>query len=78
MYKTVTEDYLDGRGGSSEAFRMYLQQGQRIGQAFFNALGPADQEILRSTAQDPFYESGQALIHLAIEFLLDNEGSNNV
>lgn len=70
---TLAEDYLNSRGGSPTTFQNCLTEGQRIGQAFFNALSEKDQERLRGTTRDPFYiEHGPAL-HKVIEWLLDTE-----
>lgn len=70
---TLAEDYLEGYGGSVSEYRSNLERGQRIGQAFFNAVNDEDRELLRGTSHDPFYvQHGPALIKI-IEWLLDRK-----
>lgn len=75
---TLAEDYLDGNNGSSEDYRRMLSKGQRIGQAFVNALSEFDYHRLTGSLYDPFYAEGspfqvQSKVYEAIEFLMDNE-----
>lgn len=69
----LAEDYLAGYGGSPSEYRYNLKVGQRIGQAFFNALSGADQELLSGTTHDPFYSMHGPAVLRAIEFLLDSK-----
>lgn len=68
--QTVAEDYLDAYGKPAE-FRANLAMGQRIGQAFFNALSSMDQEYLRGGMTDPFFENDSKSVEAAVERLLD-------
>lgn len=70
---SLAEDYLAGRGGSVYEYHYNMSEGQRRGQAFFNALSGRDQELIRGSGYDTFYTVGHAAIEKAIEFLLDNE-----
>jgi hypothetical protein len=70
---TLAEDYLEGRDGSVNLYRHNLELGQRIGQAFFNALSPGDQKRLRATDFDPFYDNSSGVVYTAIEYLLGTE-----
>lgn len=76
MGTILAEDYLAGRGGSVYEFHYNMSEGQRMGQAFFNALSGTDQERLRGQINDPFYNdgpgTGQKIVN-AIQFLLDTE-----
>ena len=73
MSQSLAELYLSGRGGSTLDYTRYLEQGQRIGQAFFNALSGEDQERVRGTIHDPFYHNSNYHIQRAIEWLLETE-----
>lgn len=80
---TLAEDYLDGYNGSSEDYRRMLSKGQRIGQAFVNALCEYDYNRLTGTLYDPFYADGspfevQTKVYEAIEFLMDEGGTHFV
>jgi hypothetical protein len=68
---TLAEDYLAGCGGSVTSYRASLERGNRIGQAFFNALSEVDQARLSGTLDDPFYSEAQESVYKAIEILLD-------
>lgn len=68
---TLVEEYLALQGGSPEDYRRFLSQGQRLGQAFFNALSPVDQGRLVGTMRDPFYSNDQDKVHNTLEFLID-------
>jgi hypothetical protein len=70
---TLAEDYLMGRDGYPGKMVVYLEEGQRLGQAFFNALSEEDQERIRSTPYDPYHTTTTADLYRAIEFLLDTE-----
>ena len=77
---TLVEDYLVSRDGSVSDYHRGLDQGHRIGQAFFNALNLRDARRLQGTAFDPFHapggEAARHAVHRAIEFLLDTEGQS--
>ena len=66
---TLAETYLLWSGGSTQSYRKYLNEGQRLGQAFFNSLIDSDQHKLSGTPHDPFHKNDQASIHDAIDFL---------
>lgn len=68
---TVVEEYLELQGGSPENYRRNLSQGQRLGQAFFNALSEQDKGRLVGTMKDPFYSNEQDKVYSTIEFLID-------
>lgn len=70
---TVIEHYLEERGGSVERYHRFLTGGQRIPQAFFNALSENDQQRLRGGDKDPFFKDGSDPVYEAIEWLLDTE-----
>lgn len=70
---TIAEDYLSGRDGSVTEYHMGLARGERIGQAFFNALNPKDRERLRGSLFDPFFKNSSYGVRSAIDFLLDTE-----
>ena len=72
MGTTLAEDYLNGNGGSVEEYHKYLAGGQRIGQAFYNALSTKDQERLGGSLADPFYSITQESVYQAIETLMDD------
>lgn len=72
---TLGEMYLEGRDGDISAYQEYLRHGQRVGQAFFNALSPENRARLRGTIHDPFYKETNDAVVQAIEFLLDTEKS---
>lgn len=71
MATTLVEDYLELQGGSPEDYRRFLTQGQRLGQAFFNALSSVDQGRLVGTMHDPFYTTDQDKVYKTLEFLID-------
>ena len=53
--------YLLESGGLRWAFRGHAEMGfrhQRVGQAFFNCLSIADQDRIRGTVWDTFYQEG--------------------
>jgi len=66
----VRESWSDKALGENAIwyYRDCQKRGQRMGQAFFNALHPDQSVKLRSTMYDPFYGS-QKEVHAAIEFL---------
>lgn len=68
---SLVEEYLELQGGSPEKYRLNLEQGQRLGQAFFNALSSVDQGRLVGTMRDPFYSNEQSKIIETLEFLID-------
>lgn len=70
---TLGEDYLAGNGGPAHVCKYHdgLTQGQRIGQAFFNALTPKDMEILTGSEFDPFYFDNNECVESAVGYLLD-------
>lgn len=73
---TLAELYLKDRGGSVTEYHLSLEQGQRLGQAFFNSLSGTDQERVRATVYDTFLlDKGMAelRIRIAIEHLLETE-----
>lgn len=70
---TIAHDYLSARGGSPSEFDYNKKEGQRLGQAFFNALSGTDQERVRGTLHDPFYKHSEEMILSTIEFLLETE-----
>jgi hypothetical protein len=72
---TMVEHYLEKRGGSVQNYNRFLTDGQRIPQAFFNALSENDRGRLRGTDQDPFFKDGQGPVYDAIQWLLDTEDS---
>lgn len=73
MYYFFSE-YLQEFGGDAGKFEKALNLGgQRVGQAFFNALSTKDQELLRGTIRDPFYKDSIDAVYLAIEFLMDRD-----
>jgi hypothetical protein len=53
----VARKFLATGSGSVEYFEVYLMAGQRLGQAFFNALNERHQEMIRGNHRvDPFYQ----------------------
>lgn len=74
---TLAEDYLKGKNGSIEIFHEGLKEGQRLGQAFFNALSKKDQERVRGTLKDPFYVQHGPALHMTISFLLNTEKADD-
>lgn len=62
------EWYLREHGGNVGRFWQAIDAGQRVGQAFFNALSKQDQEKVQKTEHDPFYQPGR--IPDTINFLL--------
>lgn len=68
---TLVEEYLALQGGSPENYRLFLSQGQRLGQAFFNALSDQDKGRLVGTMRDPFYTDDQEKVYKTLEFLID-------
>lgn len=68
---TLVEEYLELQGGDPQAYRENLANGQRLGQAFFNALSNLDQGRLVGTLHDPFYSNEQAKVHKTLEYLID-------
>lgn len=79
MNPTLVEEYLELQGGSPEQYRLNLTHGQRLGQAFFNALSSIDQGRLVGTTHDPFYSNDQDKVYKTLEYLMDtapNKGSN--
>lgn len=70
---SIVELYLEERGGSPYEYNRNLEDGQRLGQAFFNALSGVDQERLRGTIRDPFYKLSERKLEEAIEWLLESE-----
>lgn len=69
--RTLAEEYLDLQGGSSEAYRHNLTNGQRLGQAFFNALSEYDKGRVLTTPHDPFYSTDQEKVMKTLEWLID-------
>lgn len=73
----LVESYLNERGGSVSNYHKFLVDGQRPGQAFFNALSPEDKSRIQGTLYDPFYtdmrHSVYEKVEKAIEWLLDTE-----
>lgn len=69
--QTLVEEYLDLQGGSSEAYRTNLTGGQRLGQAFFNALSEYDKGRVLATPHDPFYSTDQDKVYKTLEWLID-------
>lgn len=67
---TLAEDYLEGYGGSVATYHSCLTHGQRIGQAFFNALSQDDRDYLTGSLADPFYRDLSSAIERAVEALL--------
>jgi hypothetical protein len=67
------ENYLETRGGSVMDFYNYKAAGQRIPEAFFNALSENDQGRLRGTDQDPFFKDGYGPVEIAVAWLLETE-----
>lgn len=55
--------------GALRDYRKNLRDGQRPGQAFFNALPMIEQAMLVGTLYDPFYRDDK--IEDAVEFLVD-------
>ena len=54
---------------TADVMLRYLNDGQRIGQAFFNALPGYSQDRLRGTLADPFYrDTVESVVH-AVDFL---------
>lgn len=81
---TLAEDYLaqftepvwgDPSNLTTPAYiyRYYLGIRQRIGQAFFNALPPTQQDQLVGTDYDPFYTNDSESVYKAIEYLMSLE-----
>jgi hypothetical protein len=70
---TLAEDYLKERDGNVRVFYDAMTDGQRLGQAFMNALSKKDYQRLTGTIFDCFYKTKQEDIYTAIEWLLDNE-----
>lgn len=68
--------YLHDRGGSISEFQNNLLMGQRVGQAFHNALCELDRVRLTGTLKDVFYvhdtDAEQKIIE-AIDWLLETE-----
>jgi len=61
----------ESEGASLSRFNLCFAQGQRYGQAFFNALSSEDQQKLRGTLFDTFYKDEPFDCFLAIEKLTD-------
>lgn len=53
----IIEWYLTYTDGGLIRYHRSLNSGQRIGQAFFNALSPEDQESIRGTIWDTFHNN---------------------
>ena len=71
---TLAEDYLQQFSWKAVwNYHHNLERGQRIGQAFFNALPEHKQHLLEMTLYDPFYKNDSGSVEKAIEFLLDNQ-----
>lgn len=68
MDLTLATQYLTDMGGDPKKYMTGLARGQRIGQAFFNALSESDQHKVRGTKYDMFY-GGQEEVYAAIDFL---------
>lgn len=67
--KTFTEQYLIENKGSVELYRRYVDEGDRLGQAFMLSLSDSDYNKLAGSLYDPFYKDSQKAIDDAIEFL---------
>lgn len=67
---TLAEAYLNENGGSPTEYQLNLSNGQRLGEAFFNALSGTDQELLQGRSVDPFWRYTTNAVEAAIEFLL--------
>lgn len=72
---TLIEEYLKLQGGSVERYHEGLAKGQRLGQAFFNALSEHDQGRLVTTPHDPFYTNDQDKVYESLAFLIDSSPS---
>jgi len=59
----------ESEGASLSRFNLCFAQGQRYGQAFFNALSREDQLKLRGTRHDTFYKDDPFDCYLAIAWL---------
>lgn len=76
IHESLGELYLKDRGGDVGLYNRNLADGQRLGQAWFNALSMTDRQRLAGTSKDPFHKdfvAGAHAVHEAIEFLLDTE-----
>jgi hypothetical protein len=70
---TLAEDYLAGRDGDVTHFYKMLAKGQRLGQAFYNALSDKDRERLNGTMHDCYNATRQDVLWETIGWLLDWE-----
>ena len=68
----TAEDCKEYLGGKVAFFWERINTGQRIGQAWFNALDPWDQDKLRGSFYDPFHADNWPAVIKALRFLLDN------
>lgn len=71
---TQAEIYLGMRGGDIRKYHQNQIRGQRIGQAFYNALSEQDRDRLFGTMFDPFNHEDENRVNEAITWLLDTEG----
>lgn len=68
----VARKFLGSGYGSVEYFEVYLMAGQRLGQAFFNALTERNQEMIRGDHRvDPFYQD--ELVIETIRYLKEHQ-----
>lgn len=66
---TLVAEYLRETQGSYSYFATRVRKGDRVGQAFFNALSHNDQARLRGTPHDPFHSDNYGALYDAIDFL---------
>lgn len=80
-YTSLAEDYLAGRDGDVKYFLRGLRAGQRLGQAFYNALSDEDQDRITIDKweaksledYDCFHDFDMKSVERTIEWLLDTE-----
>lgn len=65
-------NYLFDKNDSYRKYVRYMADGQRRGQAFFNALDKIDQDRLVNTDADPYQSDDRVSVIYAVIYLLEN------
>lgn len=66
---TLVSEYLRETQGDYSYFATMVRRGDRVGQAFVNALSHEDQVRLRGTPHDPFHSDNYGALYDALDFL---------
>lgn len=66
VVKTLRNDYVS----CYTSYRIFMEKGQRFGQAFMNALPEEDYDHLTGTLLDPFNKLDQRSVLIALDYLL--------